>query len=86
MPEQQLSGRIRKIIGERIRSSREESKLSLRDLAAITGMGYSWLAKLEKGQINFQIDSLTRLMEIFEIQPKELFEFDLPFSDDSFLK
>lgn len=77
---------VRKIIGERIRLSREESKLSLRDLAVITGMGHSWLAKLEKGQVNFQIDSLIRLMEVFEIQPKELFKFNLPFSDDSFLK
>jgi transcriptional regulator with XRE-family HTH domain len=86
MSKQHFSGAVRKIIGEKIRSSREDSKLSLRDLAVITGMGHSWLAKLEKGQINFQIDSLTRLLEVFEIQPKELFEFTLPFSDDSFLK
>ena len=79
MPEQQFSGTVRKIIGERIRKSREESKLSLRDLAVITGMGHSWLAKLEKGRVNFQIDSLTRLLEALEVQPEDLFKFTLPF-------
>lgn len=85
MPEH-FSATVRKIIGERIRHNREESKLSLRDLAAISGMGHSWLAKLEKGQINFGIDSLTRLLEALEVQPRELFKFDLPFNDELFLK
>lgn len=81
MPEQ-LTHTIRKIIGGRIRSYREESRLSLRDLAAITDTGHSWLAKLEKGQINFQIDSLTKLLESLQVQPIELFRFDLPYSDE----
>ena len=85
MPEH-FTATVRKIVGERIRHSREESKLSLRDLATICAVGYSWLAKLEKGQINFQIDSLTRLLEVLEVQPKDLFKFDLPFTDESFLK
>ena len=82
---QHFSATVRKIIGEKIRYNREESKLSLRDLASISGMGYSWLAKLEKGKINFGIDSLTRLLEVLEVQPKDLFKFDLPFDDETHL-
>ena len=80
MPEQ-LTDTVKKIIGAKIRKSREEDKLSLRDLAVITNIGHSWLAKLEKGQINFQIDSLTRLLDVLDLQPKDLFEFELNFEE-----
>lgn len=80
MPKQ-LPDAIRKIIGKKLRHYRKEDNLSLRDLAAIAGIGHSWIGKLEKGQINFQIDSLMRLLEVLEVQPKELFNFDLPYDD-----
>jgi transcriptional regulator with XRE-family HTH domain len=67
----------RKYVGEKIRSIRQKQGLSLRELEALTGFGHSWLAKLEKGQVNFQIDSLIRLMEALKLQPKELFNFKL---------
>lgn len=80
MPEP-ISDTVRKIIGKKLRAYREESKLSLRELAVITDIGHSWIAKVEKGQINFQIESLTRLVEALGIQPRELFNLDLPFDD-----
>ncbi|HEX2628867.1 MAG TPA: helix-turn-helix transcriptional regulator [Chitinophagaceae bacterium] len=79
---EQIIDIIRKTIGKTIRTRREESMLSLRDLAAITDTSHSWLAKLEKGQINFQIDSLTKLIDCLQVQPKELFDFELLFNDE----
>jgi len=81
MPEQ-IFDTIRKTIGKAIKANRKESKLSLRELAAITNTSHSWLAKLEKGQINFQIDSLSKLLDYLLIQPKELFDFELLFSHE----
>jgi transcriptional regulator with XRE-family HTH domain len=78
----QMIDTIKKTIGKRIRAHREASGLSLRDLGAITNTGHSWLAKLEKGQINFGIESLAKLLKNLQIQPEELFKFNLPYSDD----
>jgi len=78
MPDQ-ISDIIRKVIGQRIRHYREESRLTLRDLEVISGVGHSWIAKVEKGQINLQIDSLIKLLAALEIQPRELFDFELPY-------
>ena len=80
MPEL-LTDTMRKTIGGKIRTYREESGLSLRAFATITNTGHSWLAKLEKGQINFEIDSLTKLLESLQVHPRELFKFDLPYGD-----
>jgi len=74
------SDTLRQMIGKKIRAYRKEGKLSLRDLAAMTDVGFSWLAKLEKGRINFGIDSLAKLLEALDVRPSELFEFDLPYS------
>ena len=74
---EQLTTTARKHVGEKIRNIRQKQGLSLRELEALTGFGHSWLAKLEKGQVNFQIDSLIRLMEALKLQPRELFNFKL---------
>jgi transcriptional regulator with XRE-family HTH domain len=81
MPEQ-LSLTIRKAIGEKIRLIRQKQGYSLRELEAITGFGHSWLAKVEKGQINFQVDSLIGLMEALHIQTKDIFSSKLPLPEE----
>jgi len=80
MPEQ-LAYTIRKNIGHILRVRREQNGWSLRDLAGITKTGHSWLAKVEKGQINIQIDSLIKILESLELQPSELFKSDFPIGD-----
>jgi transcriptional regulator with XRE-family HTH domain len=81
MPEQ-LSITIRKAIGEKIRLIRQKQGYSLRELEAATGFGHSWLAKLEKGQINFQVDSLIGLMEALHIQAKDIFSSRLSLPEE----
>lgn len=73
---------IRKKIGERIRQIREKKELPLRELEAITGLGHSWLGKLENGKVNFEIDSLIKLMKALKIQPGEVFDFRVIYKDD----
>lgn len=79
---EQLTLTARKIIGDKIKLIRQKQGLSLRELEASTGFGHSWLAKLEKGQVNFQIDSLIGLMEALRLQPKELFNFKLTIPEE----
>ena len=54
---------------------RNEKMLSLREVEALTGVDHSWLAKFEKGQINFEIDTVINLARNFEIDVRELFVF-----------
>jgi HTH-type transcriptional regulator, competence development regulator len=71
----------RKKIGEKIRKVRKQKKLSLRELEAVTGLGHSWLGKLENGKVNFEIDSLMKLAQALKIQLKELFDFKVEYRD-----
>lgn len=73
---------IRRKVGERIKEVREQKGLSLRKLEAISEVDFSWLSKLEKGQINFSIDSLTKVMKALKIQPGDLFDFKLVYRDE----
>ncbi|HEX2631130.1 MAG TPA: helix-turn-helix transcriptional regulator [Chitinophagaceae bacterium] len=81
MPEQ-LTLAVRKAIGEKVRLVRQKQGYSLRELEALTGFGHSWLAKVEKGQINLQIDSLIGLMEALHIQMKDIFSSRLSLPEE----
>lgn len=67
---------IRKEIGFNFRRVRTQRSLSLREVEAITGVDHSWLAKFEKGLINFEIDTLINLADNFDIDIRDLFVFD----------
>lgn len=80
MPE--LTTTVKKAIGEKIRLVRQKQGYSLRELEALTGFGHSWLAKLEKGLVNFQVDSLIGLMEALKIQAKDIFSSKLSLPEE----
>jgi transcriptional regulator with XRE-family HTH domain len=69
------SKNIRKEIGTNFKRMRIEKSLSLREVEAITGVDHSWLAKFEKGQVNFEIDTLINLADNFDIDVRLLFVF-----------
>ena len=46
----------RKNVGQRVRALREESNLTQEQLALMTGVGRSYLAKVEAGNRNATID------------------------------
>lgn len=53
---------IRAKIGKNFKEARMQKKISLRQLEAITGVDYSWISKFEKGSVNFEIDTLIKLV------------------------
>ncbi|MES2773883.1 MAG: helix-turn-helix transcriptional regulator [Bacteroidota bacterium] len=77
-----LSLEVRKQIGARFRKIRNDKHMSLRDVEYTSGMGYSWIAKFEKGQMNFEIDTLINILNALEIQPKDIFDFEIEFETD----
>lgn len=73
---------VRKKIGENYKKFRLENNLSLRQVEAITGIDYSWISKFEKGQVNFEIDTLLRLVSGLKIYIKDVTDFTHNFVDE----
>lgn len=56
-----MTQETRKSVGQRIRALREESNLTQEQLALMTGVGRSYLAKVETGKRNATIDFLEKI-------------------------
>ncbi len=52
----------REYVGGKIRAAREKSGMTLRELAAKTGLTYSHIARIEKGEHNVSLDTLATLL------------------------
>jgi transcriptional regulator with XRE-family HTH domain len=61
---------------------RKQKKLSLRKVEAMTGIDYSWISKFEKGQVNFEIDTLVKLSSGLRMHLRDLTDFTHSFIDD----
>jgi transcriptional regulator with XRE-family HTH domain len=73
---------IRKKIGKNFKKQREKQKLSLRQVEAITGIGFSWISKFEKGMVNFEIDTLVKLASGVNVYLRDLCDFTHSFVDE----
>lgn len=63
--------------GKRIRSLREERKMSMEKLAALAGVEYSQIAKIETGKINTTISTASVLAKALKISLSELFNIKI---------
>ncbi|MEP0987197.1 helix-turn-helix transcriptional regulator [Ekhidna sp.] len=61
--------------GKRFRQIRRAKDVTLEDLANRSGIAYSSIVKLEKGQINTGIANVIRLAEALGIDKKELMDY-----------
>lgn len=62
------------IIGRRIRSYREEQKMSREKLAEIADLHPTYIGQLERGEKNATIDTLDRICDGLSITLEQLFE------------
>lgn len=60
------------ILGERIRAHREEKGLTLKEIAQITGISYSYLCEIEKGLVLPSIRSLRKIASGLNVPLKDL--------------
>ena len=72
---------IRKLFGAYLKKRRlEYLKIdSVRQLSFHSNLDSSKLTKIEKGQINITFDTLIELAVTYELKPKQLFDFLIPF-------
>lgn len=76
-----INNEIRKKVGQNLKRliQEKEHEIALRNLDAITGKDHSWLGKIFRGEQNITIDSLSEILQLFKIQPKDVFNFTVKF-------
>ncbi len=67
-----------KEFGKRLRLIRKEKGLSQETLAHLSDLELSQINRIELGKINTSLSHVAAICDALEIQPKHLFEFDLP--------
>ena len=67
--------RERKLLGDKIKLLRERNKMTQEDLAHVSHINVSYLAKIENGYVNTTIRYLIKISRGLKVQVKDLFEF-----------
>lgn len=60
------------IISEKIRQRRQERKMNLEDLSALSGFSPSYLSQIERGLVNPSLSALSKIAEALEISVASL--------------
>jgi transcriptional regulator with XRE-family HTH domain len=63
-------------LGKRVRCIRKLKGMSMETLAYSSGIEYSQLSRIEKGQVNTSVSHIAILAKTLQIPIKELFDFD----------
>lgn len=66
-----------KEFGKNLRQIRVSKSISMEKLASLSSFEHSQISRIELGQINTTIDTVFKLSKALEINPKELFDFEL---------
>lgn len=67
---------IKEALGNRIRDIRKQQKVSQEELAEALGIRTSSLSAIETGKTFASCSTISRLCEVFNLLPKELFDFN----------
>lgn len=70
---------LREMIGTRIRAMRNAKGLTQQKLADIAGLDYRYIGALERGERNFSIDTLEKVLVALDVSLTEL-----TYADDKF--
>lgn len=69
-------------IGARIKQIRNMQGMSQNQLAFESGMPRAQIGRIERGEINTSIGSILVICRVFNIHPKELFDYDIDFNNN----
>ena len=67
--------KIKKLLGQRIRQIRKSRGITQEQLADMLGIGTPNISYIENGKFAPSIENFEKLVEIFEIEPFELYKF-----------
>ena len=61
--------------GQAVLKAADEKNLSLRKLAAASGLEFSQVQRIAKGKVNLALSTIISLSEGLELSPSELFKY-----------
>lgn len=64
---------LRNTVGDRIRAIRKAQGLTQQQLAELANLDDAYIGAVERGERNFSIDTLEKIVAALQIQPGELF-------------
>ncbi|MCK9857597.1 helix-turn-helix transcriptional regulator [Paenibacillus sp. ATY16] len=64
---------LRNVVGDRIRAIRKAKELTQQELAERSNLDDAYIGAVERGERNFSIDTLDKIVEGLDISPGELF-------------
>lgn len=65
---------LRNTVGDRIRAIRKAKGLTQQQLAELSNLDDAYIGAVERGERNFSIDTLEKIVTALKIQPTELFQ------------
>lgn len=69
--------KIRETVGTRLREYRKSKRYSIEELANKCGLNPAHLGKIERGERNFTIETLDKIVTALDLPYQDLFDFDL---------
>ena len=67
---------LKEQFGKRIQNLRKQAEITQEELANKTGLSIDTISHIERGVFGTKFEILEQLAEIFDVEVKELFEFD----------
>jgi transcriptional regulator with XRE-family HTH domain len=71
-----------KLIGSNIRKIRKQKNFTQEDLAEKSGLQYSYLAGVERGERNITIQTLEKILDGLQVSPKAVFSTEVSIDSD----
>ena len=68
-------GTIKKLLGERIREIRKSCRITQEQLAEMLGIGPANISYIENGKFAPSMENFEKMVEIFGVEPYELYKF-----------
>lgn len=77
MAEQYIDKSLLELIRERLWETSKKKKITLEDIQDRTEFSYSQVYRIIRGTNNISVSGLIAVCKALEIQPKELFDFEI---------
>lgn len=67
-----MTSNLQQTVGANLRSHREALGLSQEKFAAVVGVHFSYISRIERGQSNISLDTLAKIADAAGLHPLEL--------------
>ena len=78
-------GQIKKLLGQRIRELRKSKGITQEELAEMLGIGTPNISYIENGKFAPSMENFEKLVNIFDVEPYELYKFPIKESKEEIL-